>query len=477
GSFDHLYPNEHSFVSVAFTLFEIALALRDLKNASIPIPSEQEKSWDRALRRGASFLLREDETHGFISNHRGGAACALYLMYLSTEEESYKDRAFHFIQTIREKQSSEGWYSEYGGADPGYQTLDTYYQANFYILSNDDETLKRLRSSIQFLIYFVHPDGSVGGEYGSRNCPLYFPSGFELLAPLIPEAETITRLGARGIESGATPDLNSMDIRNFVPMLSSYTQAFMVARKNAKRPPIEHVEPPFDRDFHLFWPEAQCFIHSKGGLYTVLGLSKGGVIKVFDVAQKCLVASMCGYFGRGSNKTHFSNQMLQRADLDEAEWEQGDPQERPPEEETTLRFSSSFFEVNMNRIMTPSRFFLFRLFNLTLGKFKFLNYWVRKNIIVGIFINRRVKIPLTLDRTIQLGNNKIEILDTIKKHNRGLAVKELAPIATFTTIYMGSSKYFRTQELNTFKYGGPLDLKDLNGAKQQVCLEFSIEKP
>ena len=41
--------------------------------------------------------------------------------------------------------------------------------------SNEDEKFFTtiVGPSIQFLQYFIHPDGSVGGEYGSRNCPLY----------------------------------------------------------------------------------------------------------------------------------------------------------------------------------------------------------------------------------------------------------------------------------------------------------------
>ena len=84
--------------------------------------------------------------------------------------------------------------------------------------------------------------------------------------------------------------------------------------------------------------------------------------------------------------------------------------------------------------------------------------------------------PLTLDRTIRFCADKVEVLDTIKKHDRKFSVKELAPVAIFTTSYMGSAKYFRTQELSTFEYGGALDLKDLNGPKQQARLEFSIAK-
>ena len=471
GSFDHHYPNEYSFVGVAFTLYEIAEAFRAFMEAGTEFPKEFHETWLNAMKHAASFIMKHDESHAFISNHRAGAACALYCMFLITDENQYQTRAFELMKRIRDNQSSEGWYLEYSGADPGYQTLDTYYQANFYRLTGDSETLERLRSSLKFLIYFFHPDGSVGGEYGSRNCPLYYPSGFELVADEIPEAAAIAFIGAEGIQSDANPTLTGMDIRNFVPMLSSYVQAFFSARENGNREGGV-MDLPFQREFEIYWPKAQLYVRSTGGYYTIVGLSKGGVIKVFDIHNKKLIASVSGYYGR-ANGTYFSNQMLDFINRDETAFASCNGKESTPREDLTIDCTSRFFQVSHKRIMTPFRFLLFRIFNFTIGQIRFLNQFIRKHIIVGLFIYRRKLFPLELQRIIAIHSNGIEVKDRIASKGSFPDVKELFLVDIFTTVYMGSAKYFRYQELIPEKCEQDNLMAKKNG--QSVEVNFKID--
>ena len=101
------------------------------------LESEERAIWLSIMIKATNFLCKNDELHGFISNHRAGAACALFVMYLITGDDAYKKRAYFFINTIEKRMSQkEGWLCEYNGADPGYQTLDTYYLANFYPAGN-----------------------------------------------------------------------------------------------------------------------------------------------------------------------------------------------------------------------------------------------------------------------------------------------------------------------------------------------------
>jgi hypothetical protein len=66
--------------------------------------------------------------------------------------------------------------------------LDTLAQASleqkFRLLAQGGWGLlgKDLQRLLAFLVYFVHPDGTVGGEYGSRATTHCFPYGLELLA-------------------------------------------------------------------------------------------------------------------------------------------------------------------------------------------------------------------------------------------------------------------------------------------------------
>ena len=68
-----------------------------------------------------------------------------------------------------DNQSEEGWYLEYSGADPGYQTHATFYLAVLFTKTRDNDLLDSLKRANLYLSYFIHPDGTIGGEYASRN--------------------------------------------------------------------------------------------------------------------------------------------------------------------------------------------------------------------------------------------------------------------------------------------------------------------
>lgn len=440
GSFDHHYPHENSFVGTAFTLYELSQVYSEFKNKG-EMDSNLEDCWLPAMIKAADFLCRNDECHGFISNHRIGASCALFSVFSITGEPKYKERAYYFIESIKRMfMRKEGWLYEYGGADPGYQTLDTYYLANFYRLTKDEDLLKEvIIPSIRFISYFFHPDGSVGGEYGSRNCPLYFPSGFEILGQLILEAGAIAQVGCQAIRERNSPVLIDHDLRNFVPMLSSYTQAAIVIKNNYSGPAIKM---PFEEEFIRYWPEAGLLVNSDSKFYTVIGLSKGGVIKVFAKDNGRLIAAHAGYLIEFNNKRFCSNQFLERGEENSFT---GVSIADVLNAEKKISFVSHFFDVVYLRTMTPLRFLLFRIFNLTIGRCRLVNQWVRYNLITKIFIHRRIKYPISVKRTFELKKDSILLIDEFTGLEQR-KVKGLHASDIFTTIYMGSAKYFRNSE-------------------------------
>jgi len=103
-------------------------------------------------------------------------------MHELTAERAFLGRGEAEVSEIMGRQSPDGWYSEYGGADPGYESLGIYYLAKVWARTQDASLLGSLRRSIHFLTHAVHPDGSVGGAYGSRCTSLYMPGGLEMLA-------------------------------------------------------------------------------------------------------------------------------------------------------------------------------------------------------------------------------------------------------------------------------------------------------
>ena len=99
-------------------------------------------------------------------------------------------------------QSGEGWFPEYEGSDPGYQTLCLYYLAKIYHLHPDSQLKTALERAVEFLSWFAHPDGTFGGEYGSRRTAIFYPGGLAILSREIPLAGRLVRFMLDSIAAG-----------------------------------------------------------------------------------------------------------------------------------------------------------------------------------------------------------------------------------------------------------------------------------
>ena len=150
---------------------------------------------------------------------------ALYGIFRLTGEARFERRCWHFVQRIYDHQSAEGWYEEYGGADPGYQTHGTFYLAWLWHHTRDAMLQASLERSVVFLKHFIHPNGTLGGEYGSRNTEFYFPACFEILAAAIPDAARIAHFMRPWVTAHTMACLWTMDLYNMFPMLNNYLLA------------------------------------------------------------------------------------------------------------------------------------------------------------------------------------------------------------------------------------------------------------
>jgi hypothetical protein len=440
GAFDHLYPYESSWMAAAFTLVDM---LETRRLVGTEFSSAFNDDWLAACERCGQFLLHRNETHGFISNHRAAAAAGLLSLAEILVRQDFERRAWALMDEVYSRQSREGWFLEYEGPDPGYQTLHTHYQALFYLTANrHPEVLDRVGRSLIFLSYFVHPDGSVGGEYGSRACPHFFPGGVEVFARELPIVEAIARHATRGLAEGHSSGLMDADPRNVVPLASSYALAH---RTLAELLPETSAQMPFERHFERFWPEAGLYVRSEKQTYTIFGASKGGVVKVFDNHRQTLLHSSCGYAGRLNGRhvsSHLYNDFYR---LDASNLSDGDEADLEPFR--TLALTTPFLAFSPNRLMSPLKLVLFRLFNLTVGRVKALNDLVRKHFIIKRYLKRKTKCPAVLNRTLQFAPDRLTVLDHISC--KGTAKWQmLREYGAFSTVYMASARYFRTQDFN-----------------------------
>ncbi len=430
GSFDEAYPFEHSLAATAFTGFYIAEAYRLVGDRLGEATRNRTRS---ALLRTGDWLVRNDETHGFLSNHLAAAAGALVTIGQLFDQPRLLERSRYFIGRILDHQSSEGWYEEYGGADPGYQTHGTFYLARCWELTGDEALAESLDRSARFLEPFVHADGTLGGEYGSRSTQFVYPAGFEMLAGRSAAACRIAERLAVSIRERRVASLETMDAQNFYPLLNNTLFASRAARVRAESEPTPESSPAptASAAVCIEFPEAGLMKVIRPAYELVIGVSKGGVFKLFDRRGGRLVDSDCGYAGRTRRGKLATSQNLDRTIRAEV---------RGDRIEVEVPFYASG-----RTVFAPLKFVAFRLVNLTLGRVPTLARWV-KDLLVKVLIVRRQALPLRLRRTFVLGDDGVEVHDRVWSTGH-VPLEVLRRETTFSTVHMGSSRYFQTNEL------------------------------
>jgi hypothetical protein len=460
GSFDEAYPFERSLAATAFTSFYVAEALGFVAEH---LPAETVRQTHDTLRRAGQWLVANDETHGMLSNHLAAAAAALCHAHRLTGSAALAERSRYFLQKIFDHQSREGWYEEYGGADPGYQTHGSFYLARCWQLTRDDRLADSLRRAMTFQAHFVHADGSLGGEYASRNTQTYYPAAFEMFAGEHAPAAWIAETMRPSVAGGAAAGVRSVDAYNYFPFLNNLVFAYLACA--APDRVGQSPEEPSAREALVWFPQAGMARVRREGYDAYVGTAKGGVVKVFDRRRRRLVYSDCGYVGRLCNGRLISSQYDDHRRITRVS------AERIAVEGVFVEFSRP--------TMTPWRFVAFRLFTLSLGRLPRLAVWLKAKL-VKVLIYRRRAVDLRFVRTIELGESSVSVADEISGAD-GARVDQLRWGAFFTTIHMGSSRYFIANELQPEPHaseGAEIDRRSIvSGTTVRRTIRLDAENP
>lgn len=426
GEFDEAYPLERSLAATAFTTFYLSEAWELLDGE---LPADTGDQFKTSLEKAGDWLVKNDETHGFLSNHLAAAATALLHAYRITGHERFERRSRYFIDKILAHQSSEGWYEEYGGADPGYQTHGSFYLSRYQQLTGDDQLLASLERSFQFMAHFVHPDGSLGGEYASRNTQTYYPAAFEMMASKSPVASWIASEMRPSVEGLDAAGLGSVDAYNYFPLMNNYVFASLAWDDNQDKDcPAE--PPPADNGLTYF--EGAGIAKVRTPQHDIfVGVKKGGVVKAFDRVTGKLAANDCGYVGKLTNGKVIASQA-----------EVSDRKGQVTADEIVVE--GRFYQ-SKKLVQRPTLFVGFRLFSMTVGRFRAASYWL-KGLLVKLLIYKKKSLDLRFRRRITFDDTGFTINDHLQG-SLGPEIKELKWASVFTTIHMGSSRYFIPNEL------------------------------
>ncbi len=220
----------------------------------------------------ANWLARHHES-GRLSNHQALIALCLELAGQLLNTDQWETERQQRLEKVLSWQDEEGWFYEYEGCDTGYLTLTLGCLAQCWLHRPEDRILASLRKGIAFLQDFIHPDGSFGGEYTSRNTYNYFPHGFELIGSRVPEALALNDRFLAGLNNKKNPAYGDDHI------IGHHTWSYLLAWKhfNRERPPL--IQAP--KEEKKWYPNAGILIDKKNDTTLYLALNKGGVFKLF----------------------------------------------------------------------------------------------------------------------------------------------------------------------------------------------------
>ncbi len=420
GSLDEAMPREGSWCVTALVANDILCALKLLRPH---LDAARQVRWRETAGRLIAYLMKHEETHAAISNHLATGALALARWHQLTRDETAGRRAREILNRILAHQSGEGWFMEYGGADPGYQSLATAHLAELHRLRPDWELREPLRRSVGFLWHFAHPDGSFGGLYGSRSTRFYFPAGLELLASDFPEAAALAATMRVSIAERRVVTLAAMDEGNLVPMFNDYCFAATLYGELPEGLPV--LPARSSAPVRKIFPAAGLLVDGGPRHYTVIATGKGGVIVHFRDGELALLDA--GVVVRERTGRLASTQALDRG-------------RSPRVEGDSVIVEASFVRMARERPGTW-QFMLLRLLSLTLFRVPASREWVKRRLVARLITARNV-LDGSNTRTIRLGAD-LAISDA-PQLPRG-ATRVNSPGA-FVAIHMASQGYWQIQD-------------------------------
>lgn len=411
GTCDDYFPYERAMGALVFSLYACteAYQLLDLRDGALV----------DFFRRRADHLIRVNET-GRLSNHQALAALAAYNVYRLTGDDRYRRLSDDRVAlTLAWQHPEEGWFQEYEGADPGYQTCTLSFLAKLHRKRGDDALVGPLTRAVGFAWHFMHPDGSYGGEYGSRNTYHFYPHGFEVMAPHTEQAGQVADQFLRGLACGKR--YHNDDDRMCGHCVHDWLQAWLDYHPN--RPPPLNARP----DFVRWFPAARLLVAKTPRAYTVAGLAKGGVYKCFD--EDGPLASDTGLIGELEDGRVLVSHLV-------------DPDRRIEADPAAGRFAvEGVFHVRRAQLSSPLKLVVFRLLLLTVGRFA---PNLLRRLVQRLLITYKTRTSYRFRRTFRIGPAGLEVTDTLPAP---VPFRRLSQGSDATSIYVANSNTYQESVL------------------------------
>lgn len=270
GSFEEAYPYESSYAVTGLVLFDLLYSYLSYPHF---FTKEDKSKLDTIALKSQRFIEKTPETHGIISNHLASSVLALELFHLYQGTKNTKTALRDFIGL----QKSEGWFPEYEGADPGYQTLLNSYIIRYLSLTSNQELEIALNKSLQFVSHFFSPSGDFSGEIGSRGTAIPYP------ASLTPDhGQKWFKENYLSSDKAVTPI--TIDNGNFVPLWNSW--CFAITGKKT-------INFQFEPKVSITFSEAGLMVQQTKNAFLAVNLNTGVCLKYSQTEAKWKDESLC----------------------------------------------------------------------------------------------------------------------------------------------------------------------------------------
>lgn len=429
GSFNEWYPNEHSFVVTAFSTYAVSESLLLLKN---DIPHDQYHLILKALKKAGDWLVKRNETR--VMNQQTGAAIALLNLYLLSNDNKYLESSKEKISLLKQRQSEEGWFIEYGGPDIGYLSLAIDYLSKYYLKTRDEHVVQILSRALGFIKNFVQPNLVAGGEFTSRNTEYLIPHGFEIFSVINEDSLFLAAAVRKSLtSSNSFPHL--FDDRYFTYVGYTWLQAYIDSNPALDNKVEEIIDNHFNTAYSRHYKESGLMIINDDTKHLFINLKKGGGFRLFDKKTEQSYSDS-GVLLMSNGKWYTSG------------WLSSKGQNNVSDNKLTIQ--GNMWKVP-DKTLSTGRYILLRLFQITFGRSSFISLWMKERL-RDLLITKTEPSDIEYKREITIQKNTgklLQITDSVQSKRDDISV--VSVFAKDTHIYVPSSRYYTGTKGTSFQ--------------------------
>lgn len=427
GSFNQCYPYERT----PGVIYDILSTLIYVRQSPFLAEKSLVGRLDRVIAKAAGFALSTDEKHGEVANHLVEYAYELLNYAAAVGNDRAKVKADRYLDRFMGTfERDEGWFLEYNGPDPGYQTRSLRYLVKIADMTGNEDLWRTAEKAADFINEVLMPDGSIHPMLGCRSTALLYPSAFERLACRSDRWQGLAARVRDGWACRKVPMPSEIDYGNAIRLADDALDAHRHLMSNPV-PWNDQVLPTDDKDF----PVAGIHVRRAPKRMVFVGAHLGGVVVIYTKSPRSqweLAHEDSGYLIKSNQETWVS---------------------RMPGSGTVKLLDRGLVNIeakfarSLHDEVTPIRLIALRILNLTVLRIQWLGDLFRK-MIVRMLMNGTNDGPWILYRDIEIDEQGIRITDRLKDVRSSVGGEiVLLRCRRIIGVHMASSRYFQEAEL------------------------------